>query len=85
MSIFEQSVLKIRRGSGNRRKYLKRLAAFQLGVNLGASRAPLIWIKPVRLGWVGNAGVMRLNDLWFILSLVWLVALVGGVLFAIFV
>jgi hypothetical protein len=43
----------------------------------------LIWIKPIRLGRVGNAGVMKLDDLWFMISLVWLVALVGGVLFAI--
>jgi hypothetical protein len=34
---------------------------------------------------VGNAGVMGLNDLWFVLSLVWLFAIAGGLLFAIFV
>jgi hypothetical protein len=51
----------------------------------GCVLAPrLIWIKPDRLERVGNAGVMKLSGLWFILSLVWLAVLAGGMLLLIF-
>jgi hypothetical protein len=49
----------------------------------GVLARPLIWIKPVRLERVGNAGLMKRIDFWFVLSLVWLCALFGGMVFVV--